>query len=189
MVEMNETANILNNCTSSSLIVLDEIGRGTSTYDGLSIAWSVIEHLHGTEDQGPKTLFATHYHELTKLSNSLPRLRNFSVAVKEWNDEIIFVRQVTPGASERSFGIQVARLAGLPDIVVERAKQILSSLERDQVVLPEDGKEKEISESRISESRSMDLVNDDLNAQTQPIKVKARGKPRKAIDPSQLELF
>ena len=93
---MNETANILNNCTSKSLIVLDEIGRGTSTYDGLSIAWAVVEHLHGKESEGPKTLFATHYHELTKLADSLPRLKNYSVAVKEWNDEIIFVRQVTP---------------------------------------------------------------------------------------------
>ena len=92
---------------------MDEIGRGTSTYDGLSIAWSVVEHLHGHLDSGPKTLFATHYHELTQLSKTLHRLKNFSVAVKEWNDEIIFVRQVTPGASERSFGIQVARLAGI----------------------------------------------------------------------------
>ena len=132
MVEMNETANILNNCTSNSLIVLDEIGRGTSTYDGLSIAWAVVEHLHGKEQEGPKTLFATHYHELTRLSESLPRLRNYSVTVKEWNDEIIFVRQVTPGASERSFGIQVARLAGLPDEVVGRAKQILASLEAEE---------------------------------------------------------
>ena len=135
MVEMNETANILNNCTANSLIVLDEIGRGTSTYDGLSIAWSVVEHLHGKETSGPKTLFATHYHELTRLSEALPRLKNFAVAVKEWNDEIIFVRQVTPGASERSFGIQVARLAGLPEGVVNRAKEILGSLENggDQV--------------------------------------------------------
>ena len=132
MVEMNETANILNNCTSNSLIVLDEIGRGTSTYDGLSIAWAVVEHLHGKEQEGPKTLFATHYHELTRLAESLPRLRNYSVTVKEWNDEIIFVRQVTPGASERSFGIQVARLAGLPDEVVGRAKQILASLEAEE---------------------------------------------------------
>jgi len=129
MVEMNETANILNNCTNRSLIVLDEIGRGTSTYDGLSIAWAVVEHLHGKVSAGPKTLFATHYHELTRLSESLPRLLNYSVAVKEWNDEIVFVRQVTPGASERSFGIQVARLAGLPDSVVNRAKTILQSLE------------------------------------------------------------
>ncbi|MFP6854486.1 MAG: DNA mismatch repair protein MutS, partial [Opitutales bacterium] len=129
MVEMNETANILNNCSARSLIILDEIGRGTSTYDGLSIAWAVAEHLHGKGDAGPKTLFATHYHELTKLSESLPRLRNYSVAVKEWNDEIIFVRQVVPGAADRSYGIQVARLAGIPDTVISRAKTILDGLE------------------------------------------------------------
>jgi DNA mismatch repair protein MutS len=129
MVEMNETANILNNCSERSLIILDEIGRGTSTYDGLSIAWAVAEHLHGAGESGPKTLFATHYHELTKLSESLPRLRNHSVAVKEWNDEIIFVRQVVPGAADRSYGIQVARLAGIPDSVIERAKTILDGLE------------------------------------------------------------
>lgn len=129
MVEMNETANILNNCTSRSLIILDEIGRGTSTYDGLSIAWAVVEHLHGTDDEGPRTLFATHYHELTKLATDLPRMRNFSVAVKEWNDEIIFVRQVVPGAADRSYGIQVARLAGLPDSVISRAKILLDALE------------------------------------------------------------
>ena len=129
MVEMNETANILNNCTDRSLIILDEIGRGTSTYDGLSIAWAVVEHLHGKGSRGPMTLFATHYHELTRLEETLSRLRNYSVSVKEWNDEIIFVRQVTPGASERSFGIQVARLAGLPDSIVSRAKVILETLE------------------------------------------------------------
>ena len=129
MVEMNETANILNNCTDRSLIILDEIGRGTSTYDGLSIAWAVVEHLHGKGSRGPITLFATHYHELTRLEETLSRLRNYSVSVKEWNDEIIFVRQVTPGASERSFGIQVARLAGLPDSIVSRAKVILETLE------------------------------------------------------------
>ena len=129
MVEMNETANILNNCTERSLIILDEIGRGTSTYDGLSIAWAVVEHLHGETDEGPRTLFATHYHELTKLTDSLPRMRNFSVAVKEWNDEIIFVRQVVPGAADRSYGIQVARLAGLPDSVIQRAKGLLETLE------------------------------------------------------------
>ena len=129
MVEMNETANILNNSTPRSLIILDEIGRGTSTYDGLSIAWAVVEHLHGETQEGPRTLFATHYHELTKLTESLPRMRNFSVAVKEWNDEIIFVRQVIPGAADRSYGIQVARLAGLPASVIERAKNLLETLE------------------------------------------------------------
>jgi DNA mismatch repair protein MutS len=138
MVEMNETANILNNATNRSLIILDEIGRGTSTYDGLSIAWAVVEHLHREPERGPRTLFATHYQELTQLEKHLPRLRNFSVAVKEWNDEIVFVRRVVPGAADRSYGIQVARLAGLPLSVIERAKTILAKLESDDatVTLP-----------------------------------------------------
>jgi DNA mismatch repair protein MutS len=131
MVEMNETANILNNATDRSLIVLDEIGRGTSTYDGLSIAWAVVEHLHGVSERGPRTLFATHYQELTQLDKHLSRLRNYSVAVKEWNDEIVFVRRVIPGAADRSYGIQVARLAGLPPAVIERAKVLLAKLESD----------------------------------------------------------
>ena len=129
MVEMNETANILNNATARSLVVLDEIGRGTSTYDGISIAWAVAEHLHGGGEAGPRTLFATHYHELTRLAGRLARLRNWSVAVKEWNDEIVFVRRVVPGAADRSYGIQVARLAGMPPAVVTRAREILSGLE------------------------------------------------------------
>ncbi len=129
MVEMNETANILNNATERSLIILDEIGRGTSTYDGLSIAWAVVEHIHGTGATGPRTLFATHYHELTQIDRQLKRVRNHCVAVKEWNDRIIFVRQVVPGAADRSYGIQVARLAGLPGTVINRAKTILAKLE------------------------------------------------------------
>ena len=129
MVEMNETANILNNATDRSLIVLDEIGRGTSTYDGLSIAWAVVEFIHGEGQKGPKTLFATHYHEITKLNEVLPRLANYRVCVKEWNDEIIFVRRIEKGAADKSYGIQVARLAGLPQIVIDRAKQVLSELE------------------------------------------------------------
>jgi DNA mismatch repair protein MutS len=138
MVEMNETANILNNATSRSLIILDEIGRGTSTYDGLSIAWAVVEHLHRQPANGPRTLFATHYQELTQLDKHLPRLRNFSVVVKEWNDEIVFMRRVVPGAADRSYGIQVARLAGLPLSVIDRAKTILAKLESDDtdVTLP-----------------------------------------------------
>jgi DNA mismatch repair protein MutS len=130
MVEMNETANILNNATERSLVILDEIGRGTSTYDGLSIAWAVIEHLH-PEKTGARTLFATHYHELTQLAKTLTRLENYSVAVKEWNDDIVFVRQVVKGAADRSYGIQVARLAGLPTTVIDRAKTILERLEAD----------------------------------------------------------
>jgi len=135
MVEMNETANILNNATDRSLIILDEIGRGTSTYDGLSIAWAVVEHLHRDPARGPRTLFATHYQELTQLDKHLPRLRNFSVAVKEWNDDIVFVRRVIPGAADRSYGIQVARLAGLPLSVIDRAKTILAQLESDDVTV------------------------------------------------------
>jgi len=135
MVEMNETANILNNTTDRSLIILDEIGRGTSTYDGLSIAWAVVEHLHRSAERGPRTLFATHYQELTQLDKHLPRLKNYSVAVKEWNDEIVFVRRVVPGAADRSYGIQVARLAGLPLEVIDRAKTILSQLESDDVTV------------------------------------------------------
>jgi len=131
MVEMNETANILNNATDRSLVILDEIGRGTSTYDGLSIAWAVIEHLHPADASGARTLFATHYHELTQLAKTLARLENYSVAVKEWNDEIVFVRQVIKGAADRSYGIQVARLAGLPSTVIDRAKTILERLEAD----------------------------------------------------------
>lgn len=132
MVEMNETANILNNATERSLVILDEIGRGTSTYDGLSIAWAVVEHLHPPHPPGPRTLFATHYHELTQLANSLERMQNYSVSVKEWNDEIIFIRQIVKGAANRSYGIQVARLAGLPKTVIDRAKAILERLESDE---------------------------------------------------------
>jgi DNA mismatch repair protein MutS len=149
MVEMNETANILNNATGRSLIILDEIGRGTSTYDGLSIAWAVVEHLHRDAVRGPRTLFATHYQELTQLEKHLLRLRNFSVSVKEWNDEIVFVRRVVPGAADRSYGIQVARLAGLPPTVIERAKTILSRLEGDDTTVslpsPEARPKKKIS--------------------------------------------
>ncbi len=157
MVEMNETANILNNAGERSLVILDEIGRGTSTYDGLSIAWAVIEHLHGEGDSGPRTLFATHYHELTKLADHLPRLRNFSVAVKEWNDEIVFMRQVVPGAADRSYGIQVARLAGIPQTVVDRAMEILDSLEGSPVPSPEKPPKKKRKPGKPSTEAQMDL--------------------------------
>jgi DNA mismatch repair protein MutS len=127
MVEMNETALILNHATDKSLVILDEIGRGTATFDGLSIAWAVAEHLHDVI--GCRTLFATHYHELTDLANTRPAVANFNVAVREWNDEIIFLRKILPGAADKSYGIQVARLAGLPKPIIERAKTILSHLE------------------------------------------------------------
>jgi DNA mismatch repair protein MutS len=130
-VVANETALILSQSTARSLVILDEVGRGTSTYDGLSIAWAVVEHLHRDPERGPRTLFATHYQELTQLEKHLPRLRNYSVAVKEWNDEIVFLRRVVPGPADRSYGIQVARLAGLPLSVIDRAKTILAKLESD----------------------------------------------------------
>jgi len=129
MVEMNETANILNNATTRSLVILDEIGRGTSTFDGLAIAWSVTEHLVSKESKGIKTLFATHYHELTELARTQDRIQNYSIAVKEWNDTIIFLHKLVRGGTSRSYGIQVAGLAGVPDKVVARAKNILRSIE------------------------------------------------------------
>ena len=133
MVEMQETANILHCATSRSLVVLDEIGRGTATFDGLSIAWAVAEHLATNARVRPKTLFATHYHELTDLADSTPGVANYHVAAREWKDDIIFLHKIVPGRSDRSYGIQVARLAGLPTPVVERAREILSALERDEL--------------------------------------------------------
>lgn len=131
MVEMNETANILNNATPRSLVVLDEIGRGTSTFDGLSIAWSVAEHLH--DAIGCRALFATHYHELTDLERTRPGVLNLNVAVREWNDRIVFLRKILPGRADQSYGIQVARLAGLPDSIIARAKEILANLEKSEL--------------------------------------------------------
>lgn len=128
MVEMNETSNIVNNATARSLVILDEIGRGTSTFDGLSIAWSVAEFLH--DKIKSRTLFATHYHELTKLAEERSGVCNFNVAVREWNDQIIFLRKIVPGGADKSYGIQVARLAGLPKEILDRAKDILSHLEK-----------------------------------------------------------
>jgi DNA mismatch repair protein MutS len=128
MVEMNETANILNNATAASLVILDEIGRGTSTFDGLSIAWSVAEHLH--DAIGCRVLFATHYHEVTDLERTRSGVVNLNVAVREWNDQVIFLRKILPGRADQSYGIQVARLAGLPDSVLNRAKEILGNLEK-----------------------------------------------------------
>jgi DNA mismatch repair protein MutS len=133
MVEMQETANILHAASARSLVVLDEIGRGTSTFDGLSIAWAVAEYLATNSKARPKTLFATHYHELTDLADTLPGVVNAHVSAREYKDEIIFLRKIVPGRSDRSYGIQVARLAGLPSSVVARAKEILTGLERDEL--------------------------------------------------------
>ncbi|HNX01705.1 MAG TPA: DNA mismatch repair protein MutS, partial [Candidatus Cloacimonadota bacterium] len=127
LVEMVETANILNSATVNSLILLDEIGRGTSTFDGLSLAWAIVEFIH--KYKKAKTLFATHYHELTELENVLPGVRNYNIAVREWNEQMIFLRKIEPGGVDQSYGIQVARLAGLPEKVIKRAKDILRNLE------------------------------------------------------------
>jgi DNA mismatch repair protein MutS len=133
MVEMQETANILHSATSRSLVILDEIGRGTATFDGLSLAWAVAEHLASNSRARPKTIFATHYHELTDLADAMPSVANFHVVVREWKEDIVFLRKVVPGRSDRSYGIQVARLAGLPPAVVARAREILNGLERDEL--------------------------------------------------------
>ena len=127
MVEMIETANILRNATAESLVILDEVGRGTATFDGLSLAWAIVEHLH--ENRRPKTLFATHYHELTELATLLPRVVNRTLAVKEWDDRIVFLRRVVAGSADKSYGLHVARLAGLPPEVVARAEEVLANLE------------------------------------------------------------
>jgi DNA mismatch repair protein MutS len=131
MVEMTETARILNTATRRSLVILDEIGRGTSTYDGISLAWSVVEHLH--DHVGCRTLFATHYHELTDLEKSFDRVQNLNVAVREWEDEVVFLHKIVQGAADKSYGIHVARLAGVPREVVERAKDILVQLEEEHL--------------------------------------------------------
>jgi DNA mismatch repair protein MutS len=132
LVEMTEVAGILRNATPRSLILLDEVGRGTSTYDGISIAWAVAESLHGEGNEGPKTLFATHYHELTELANRWPRIHNVNVAVREWNDQIVFLRKVVEGGADRSYGIHAARVAGLPAQVLRRAREILVGLESER---------------------------------------------------------
>ena len=133
LVEMNETANILNNATRRSLILLDEIGRGTSTYDGLAIAWALIEYLHGKQEQAARTLFATHYHELTKLEGILPRLKNYNVAVREYDEKVIFLRKIVPGGASKSYGIHVAQMAGVPLPVIQRANEILADLDSGEI--------------------------------------------------------
>jgi DNA mismatch repair protein MutS len=152
MVEMLETASILHNATARSLILLDEVGRGTSTFDGLSIAWAVAERLHEREDVRPKTLFATHYHELTELALTLPRIKNYHVSVREWKDEVVFLRKIVAGPSDRSYGIHVAKLAGIPRDVIDRAREILFNLEKQE--LDEAGQPRLASRGRPSGDRS-----------------------------------
>jgi DNA mismatch repair protein MutS len=158
MVEMVETAAILNQAGPHALVILDEIGRGTATFDGLSIAWAAIEHLH--EVNRSRALFATHYHELTALAARLPRLENVTVRVKEWKGDVIFLHEIVPGAADRSYGIQVAKLAGLPQAVVERAREVLHQLEE------------------IDRKAPAETLIDDL-----PLFSAARGKPAAEADP------
>ena len=133
MVEMTEVANILRNATSRSLLILDEIGRGTSTFDGLSIAWAVIEYISDSRLLGAKTLFATHYHELTELEGKIDNVNNYCIAVKEKGDDIVFLRKIVKGGADKSYGIQVAKLAGVPDLVIERAKEIVEELSNEDI--------------------------------------------------------
>ena len=134
MVEMNEVAGILRNATADSLLILDEIGRGTSTFDGLSIAWAVVEHISNPKLLGAKTLFATHYHELTELEGKLGNVSNYCIAVREKGDDIVFLRKIIKGGADKSYGIQVAKLAGVPDSVIARAKEILEELSANDIV-------------------------------------------------------
>ena len=168
MVEMNETASIINNISSRSLILLDEIGRGTSTYDGISIAWSIVEFLHSSSS-APKTLFATHYHELNELEEKLPRVKNYHVTNKEVGNKIIFLRKLAPGGSTHSFGIHVAKMAGMPPSLIDRANEILKLLEDDRAQMTDDGKSK--SQKKLSSvishlSSNMQLSIFDAHSQT-----------------------
>ena len=168
MVEMTEVANILRNATSRSLLILDEIGRGTSTFDGLSIAWAVIEHISNTKLCGAKTLFATHYHELTELEGKLSGVNNYCIAVKEKGDDIVFLRKIVKGGADKSYGIQVAKLAGVPDSVIARAKELVEELSQADISV----KAKSIAE----ESQA---------------KAKQKAKPKKydEVDLEQISLF
>ena len=169
MVEMNETANILNNATSRSLIILDEVGRGTSTFDGVSLAWAITEYI--AEKIEARTLFATHYHELTELTRTFAGARNFNFAVKEWNEDIIFLRKIVEGGADKSYGIHVARLAGIPTSVIDRAREILGNLENqsldidDRPALARSTAKPREGDARKSESIQLDFfqsINDEI---------------------------
>jgi len=154
MVEMMETSSIMNNLTDRSLVLMDEIGRGTSTYDGISIAWSIVEYLHNQKEIRPKTLFATHYHELNQLEEKLDRVKNYNVSVEEINDEIIFLRKLLPGGSEHSFGINVAQLAGMPNQILIRAYEVLRELEKNTL-------KKTVKKTLKKESKQLNLKYSD----------------------------
>jgi DNA mismatch repair protein MutS len=169
MVEMNETASILNNISERSLVLLDEIGRGTSTYDGISIAWAIAEYLH-EHPYRPKVLFATHYHELNDMTTQFPRIKNFNVAIKESEDNVLFLRKLVPGGSAHSFGIHVAKMAGMPQHVLQTAKQKLKTLESSHSALPDSkkGKTKKTEELQLSffklDDPILEALRDEINA-------------------------
>ena len=176
MVEMNETASILNNISERSLILLDEIGRGTSTYDGISIAWAIAEFLHNHPTR-PKTLFATHYHELNEMAATMERIKNFNISVKELKNKVLFVRKLVAGGSEHSFGIHVARMAGMPQSVVIRSEEILKVLEKSHQSESMNDRTKQLSDQNmqlsffqlddpILEAIRDDLINTDINTLT-----------------------
>jgi len=159
MVEMNEAANILNNITERSLILMDELGRGTSTFDGLSIAWAIIEYLHNKPGIAPRTLFATHYHEMMELEEVLPRLKNYNVSVREEEGDIVFLHCLEEGGADRSYGINVAQMAGMPSEVVNRAKDILIRLEKEQINVTNLG----CSDSKPNQNIDINDLTEDLS--------------------------
>ena len=166
MVEMTEVANILRNATKDSLIILDEIGRGTSTFDGLSIAWAVAEHIANTNILGAKTLFATHYHELTELEGTLAGVNNYCIAVKEQGEDVVFLRKIVKGGADKSYGIQVAKLAGVPEVVLNRARELLM----------------ELSDADIA-NRAKDIANNINKKNYKPV------KRQNELEAAQLSLF
>jgi len=179
MVEMNEVANILNNATNKSLIILDEVGRGTSTYDGLSIAWAVIEYISDTEKIGAKSLFATHYHELTELEDRLAGIKNYNVAVQEEGEDVVFLRKIIPGGADQSYGIEVAKRAGIPNLVIDRSKEILAQLEEQE--------EKTIEVTTKDKNNKEEITKNKEDLRTEQIE--ADNVKESPANPAQMALF
>ena len=173
LVEMQESANILNNATSKSLILLDEVGRGTSTFDGISIAWAITEYIHENPDVSAKTLFATHYHELNEMAAIFPKIKNYKVEVREIDDKVIFLHKVNPGRADHSYGIQVAQMAGLPKFVTNRAKEILENLETKELTSYETRKEKlsKLNREEQNQINMFEIKDDKLRDEIEEIQI------------------
>jgi len=171
LTEMIETANILNTATQRSLILLDEIGRGTSTYDGLSIAWAVVEYLHNKPEVAARTLFATHYHELTDLENILERVKNYNVQVREYGDKVIFMHKILPGSTDKSYGIYVAQMAGVPQEVIRRANAILHNLSGVDHRLPDRGEQLQPSRERVMQLDIFTARDSELHKELQDLDI------------------